>query len=81
METKEFKNQIPSEEQLNKIYGHKTRRMIVQLLNIYNELSLSQLSKIMKKKKTSIQYHVTELRNSNIVQESRTSYEDSRASI
>ncbi|MFX0087328.1 MAG: ArsR family transcriptional regulator [Candidatus Hodarchaeota archaeon] len=81
METKEFKNQIPSEEQLKKIYGHKTRRMIVQLLNMYNELSLSQLSKIMKKKKTTIQYHVTELRNSNIVRESRISSEESRGSI
>jgi DNA-binding transcriptional ArsR family regulator len=81
METKELKNQIPSEEQLKKIYDHKIRRMIVQLLNMYNELSLSQLSKIMKKKKTTIQYHVTELRNNNIVRESRTSYEDSRGSI
>ncbi|MFX0139290.1 MAG: winged helix-turn-helix domain-containing protein [Candidatus Hodarchaeota archaeon] len=81
MKMKEIKDHFTTKQQLDKIYDHNIRNMIVQLLNMYRELSLSQLSKILNKNKTTIQYHVAELRNNNIVQESRISHEDSRGSI
>lgn len=81
MENKDSKGVIITEEQLHMIYNHPTRGMIVQLLNMYNELSLSQIAALLRKKKTTVQYHVSELKKHSIIRESRNSYEDSRGSI
>ena len=55
--------------------------MIVRLLSMYEELSLPQFSKIMRKNKTTIQYHLQVLKDHNIIITSRESQADSRGSI
>ncbi|MHA2074244.1 MAG: winged helix-turn-helix domain-containing protein [Candidatus Hodarchaeales archaeon] len=70
-----------TEEQLDKVYGHILRRTIVQLLNMYKELSLTQLSKMLKQNKTTIQYHITELKKIDVIKVSRISHEESRGAI
>ncbi|MFW9923970.1 MAG: ArsR/SmtB family transcription factor [Candidatus Thorarchaeota archaeon] len=70
-----------SQEQLIEIFNNEIRNMIVRLLRIYTELSLTQLSEIMSMNKTTIQYHLMLLRENKIVYVSRESQEDSRGSI
>ncbi|MFX1508622.1 MAG: hypothetical protein ACFFDC_21275, partial [Promethearchaeota archaeon] len=70
-----------TEEQIDKVYGHILRTTIVQLLNMYKELSLTQLSKMLKQNKTTVQYHITELKKINVIKVSRISHEESRGSI
>jgi DNA-binding transcriptional ArsR family regulator len=75
------KSKISGKKQNTVIYGNEIRSMIVRLLAMYNELSLPQLSDIMDMKKTTIQYHLKILRDSNVIYSSRDSHEDSRGSI
>lgn len=70
-----------TEEQLREIHSNETREMIVRLLELYNELSLPQLSNIMNLRKSTIQYHLQILRDKEIIYESKTSHKDSRGSI
>ena len=69
------------DEQLKEIFNNEIRNMIVRLLMIKEELSLTQLSKIMNMNKTTIQYHLKILRDKDIIFESRESHQDSRGSI
>ena len=55
--------------------------MIVKLLGMYKELSLPQLSKILNKNKTTLQYHLQILKENDIIVTSRESQADSRGSI